>query len=250
MDTQLTILEEAVSLLKEALDEATKKLPIPEEKNVRRAYINRHGWNIHDLSADVITLGRAGNLGSIYLLARPALESLFKMSAALNEENFAAEKLVAEVEEEREKFESWRASGESAWTETLDKMIKGLKDYEGELRQRYSVNGQRRWRKTWEVAKAGKLQAEYVKDYFLGSKHVHAMLSALVAREDGLYIIEALNRLTVTVCHASALIGRFFYVCPNVFDDALDIQERANAAFKQAQKELEKNLKPEFSGVK
>jgi hypothetical protein len=54
----------------------------------------------------------------------------------------------------------------------------------------------------------------------------------------------------VTVCHASALIGRFYYVCQNVFDDALDIQERANVTFNQAQKELEKNLKPEFSGMK
>src|SRR5713101_2627443 len=191
MDAQLTVLQDAVELRLLTLDEAARKVEDPESKNVRRAFINRHAWNILDLALDVLRLGRGSSLGSIYLLSRPALESLFKLAAAVTDERFAAEKLVAEVEEEQAKLKKWRGAAGADWVPTLDAMITGLEEYGIELRQRYEVTSQQKWN-IFEVAKLGQLEAEYVREYFIGSKHVHAMLSALTDRENCLYVSRAL----------------------------------------------------------
>ncbi len=159
IDAQLTVLQEAVELLRLTLDEAARKVEDPESKNVRRAFINRHAWNILDLALDVLRLGRGSSLGSIYVLSRPALESLFKLAAAVTNDGFAAEKLVAEVEEEQSKLKKWRAAAGAEWVPTLDAMINGLEDYGIELRQRYGVTSQQKWR-IFEVAKLGQLEAE------------------------------------------------------------------------------------------
>ena len=134
------------------------------------------------------------------------MESLFKLAAAVADDEFAAQKVVAELEEERDKIGYWRAAAGGGWVVMLDALMKELADFEKELRNRYGVSGQRKW-KTFEVAKIGNFQAEYVRDYFTGSKHVHAMLSALTDRESLLYVPEALYRLTASVADASALVN-------------------------------------------
>lgn len=239
---QLQVLEQAASLLQSTLDAARKKLKSPEDKDARVAFLYRHGRNICDLAKDVVVLGKNDSLGSIYLLARPALESLFKLAAATNEQDFVVEKLVGEVQEERNKLEAWSAASEPKWDAVLKTVINELKDFESDLRQRYEVNQELRWKKTWQVAKAGNLQSEYVRDYFIGSKHVHAMVSALVDREGGLYILEALHRLTSTVWNATALINKFFCISPSIFDDALKIETQSTKLYNQIQKQVEEHF--------
>ena len=245
IEPQLQVLEQAVSLLQKTLGAALKKIQDPEQKDVRVAFIYRHARNISDLSKDIVTLGKFGQLGSVYLLARPALESLFKLAAAINEEDFAIEKLVAEVQEERNKLEKWSAN-ESKWDEVLKQVIDELQAFESDLRQKYEVNRELRWKKPWEVAKAGNLQVEYVRDYFIGSKHIHAMVSALVDREGGLYVLEALHRITMTTSHAAALTNRFFCVSPSIFDDVLKMQARSIELYSGIQKQIEEQF---FSSV-
>jgi hypothetical protein len=247
---QLQILEQAMSLLQKTLDAAIQAVRSPGDLSARQVFVYRHARNIRDLAKDVVALGKLGSLGSIYLLTRPALESLFKLAAATNEANFAIEKLVAEIAEERKKFEAWSAAGEPLWDAVLKKVIDELKEGESDLRQRYEVNRELRWKKIWEVAKTGKLQVEYVRDYFVGSKHVHAMVSALVDREDGcLYIIEALHRLTATVCRAAELTNEFFCVSPSIFEDASKIETQSTNSFGQVQEQLEEQLKEHFNST-
>ena len=235
MSSQLSILAESVELLRGLLEEWAGRQSGSKAKDIRRSFINRHAWNIHDLAEDVLVLAEAGKLGSIHLLSRPALESLFKLGAAVKDEKFAAQKVVAEIEEERDKVGYWRAAAEAGWVATLDKMSKLLVEFGDELRTRYGVTGQRKW-KVFEVAKVGKLEAEYVRDYFVGSKHVHVMLSALTDREDQLYVPEALYRLTALVSHASALVNKALIdlencVAPEVFNTALELHRRAKTEF-------------------
>lgn len=242
IEPQLQVLEQAASLLQKTFDAAFKPLQSPEDKDARVAFIYRHARNISDSSKDVLTLGKYGQLGSIYLLARPALESLFKLAAATNEEDFAIEKVIAEIQEEQNKLKAWSAADEPRWDGVLNQVIQELQAFELDLRQRYEVNRELRWKKPWQVAKAGNLQAEYVRDYFIGSKHVHVMVSALVDREGGLYILEALHRMPVTACHAAALTNRFFCVAPSIFDDALEIQARSTELYSGIQKQIEEQF--------
>jgi hypothetical protein len=231
VNDQVSILRDALELLGDVLGAWGERKAKANIKDIRRGYINRHAWNIHEIGSDVLILAEAGSLGSIYLLSRPVLESLFKLAAAVFEKTFAGEKVVSEVEEERDKVRNWLKSADASWSPTLNKIIKGLDEMAEDLRKRYGVSTQRKW-KVYEVAKVGNLEAEYVRDYFAGSKHVHVMLSALVAREDQIYVPEALYRLTASVAHASALVNKALMdlekcVAPGVFEKAAQILELA-----------------------
>ena len=232
--TQLEILSEAVELLGKMAKESGARFSAVEQKDIRRSFINRHAWNVHDIARDVLVLGKHGDLRSIYLLSRPALESLFKLAATVSTPNFAAQKVVAEVQEEQDKVKRW-LEARPAWKDVLTQVEAGLREYEQELRTRYGVTGDKKW-KPYQVANEGKMSASYVSDYFVGSKHVHAMLSSLVDREAALYIPAGIYGLTMTVTHACALLNKALMdlencVSPNVFELASDINERAKAAY-------------------
>lgn len=249
MGSQIIWLAEAADLLGGLLEEWTRKRMGSPEKEIRKSYINRQAWNIHDIARDVVLLSEAGSLGSIYLLSRPALESLFKLSAAVKKADFAAEKAVSEIEEDRERIRRWRDVAEPGWITTLDELLKGLDEFGVELRSRYGITGQGKYRSAWSAAEAGELEGEYVRDYFVGSKHVHATLSALTVREEpGVYIPEGIYRLTVTVAHAAALVNEALITlencaAPKVFDSALEIQKNAWEEFDRASAEQEAALK-------
>jgi hypothetical protein len=231
---QLEILKEAVELLGKMAKESGARFSTVEKKDIRRSFINRHAWNVHDIARDVLVLGEHGDLRSIYLLSRPALESLFKLAAAVAMPDFAAQKVVAEVKDEQEKIKKWFET-RPAWRDVLKQVEVGLCDYEKELRTRYGITGQMKW-KPYQVANEGKMSASYVGDYFVGSQHVHAALRALVDRENALYIPAGIYGLTMTVTHACALLNKALMdlencVVPNVFEHAGDINERANLAY-------------------
>lgn len=235
MNSQVAILKEALDLLGGLLEEWRARGIGEGKRDIQRSYINRHAWNIHGLGNDLLVLAAAVRLGSVYLLSRPALESLFKLAAAVADDRFAAQKVVAEVEEESEKIRHWLGAAPPEWASTLEKMIEVLGQFGSDLRKRYGISERRRW-KTYEVAKLGKLEAEYVRDYFIGSTHVHAMLSALTAREDELYVPEALYRVTVVVTRASGLVNKALMdlencIAPSIFERAIEIHRRAKAEY-------------------
>jgi hypothetical protein len=202
---QLEILKEATDFLGNLAKESGEKFSTDKGKDIRRSFINRHAWNVHDIATDVLTLGKYGDLRSIHLLSRPALESLFKLAAAVMTPSFAAEKVIAEIKDEQKKLNKW-SKARPVWSQNLKQVEAGLKQYEDELRKNYNVSSSSEWN-TFDTAVAGKLDAEYVGDYFLGSLHVHATLRALVDREDALYISAGICGLTMTVAHASALLS-------------------------------------------
>jgi hypothetical protein len=232
--TQLEILKEAVELLGKLADGSGTRFSAVEGKDIRRSFINRHAWNVHDIARDVLVLGGHGDLRSIYLLSRPALESLFKLAAAVATPDFAAQKVVAEVQDEQEKIKRW-LEARPAWQDVLKQVEVELCDYEKELRTRYGITGQKKW-KPYQVANEGKMSASYVGDYFVGSQHVHAALRSLVDREDALYIPAGIYGLTMTVTHACALLNKALMdlencIVPNIFEHVSDINERAKEAY-------------------
>jgi hypothetical protein len=226
---QVEILAEATLFLEETTSFIEKSLG--DEEEVQSAFIWRHARNVQEIAFDVVALGRAERLDSIYLLGRPALESLFKLAAAINDADFASAKLISEVREEKRKVQKWRASALPAWASTLETLEEDLGDFECELVSKYGEP--KKECKIWEVARLAKMNPQYVKDYFLGSKHVHGMVSALTVREQSpaLYKGEAVFRLTSFVIEANELVIRYFTLEPiERLDMLLRLVQKANEA--------------------
>jgi hypothetical protein len=230
MNKQITVFESAVQRLDMVLAMADEHCVRIHEKDIRTAFIIRHCRNIYHLADDALALAHSKRLGSIYLFARPALESLFKLAAAVSNKTFAAEKVVGELLEEREKLGFWRKESNASFQSILDACVQVCDDYAADLRTRYNVTGDKKWR-VWEVACQGRLKPEYVKAYFIGSKHVHSMLSALVDRELGqTYLPEAIYSFTTTITSACVLVMVHFRLDTEISEDALKIVEKALAA--------------------
>jgi hypothetical protein len=230
MNAQIAVFEKATQRLATTLGMAEEICDEIEGKDIRTAFVIRHGRNIHQLADDSLALSRCDRLGSIYLFARPALESLFKLAAAVSNKSFAAEKVVGELLEEREKLNQWKEQSDAESQAILDECIRFCDDYAADLRNRYSVVGEKKW-KIWQVANEAKLKSEHVKEYFQGCKHVHSMLSALVAREQGMgYLPDAIYGFTTTVTSACVLLMVYFRLHPDVSEEALNVVREAIAA--------------------
>jgi hypothetical protein len=72
----------------------------------------------------------------------------FRRSIAIHD--FAAQKVVAEIKEEQEKVKKWYEV-RPAWEKILKQVEAGLCDFEKELRMRYSIAGDKKW-KIFQVA--------------------------------------------------------------------------------------------------
>ncbi len=230
MNAQITVFEKATQMLATTLEMSEEICNEIEGKDIRTAFVIRHARNIHQLADDTLALARCDRLGSIYLFARPALESLFKLAAAVSNKSFAAEKVVGELLEEREKLSQWREQSDAKSQAILDECIRVCDEYAADLRNRYSVVGEKKW-KIWQVANEAKLKSEHVKEYFQGCKHVHSMLSALVAREQGMgYLPDAIYGFTTTVTSSCVLLMVYFRLHPGVSEESLDMVREAIAA--------------------
>jgi hypothetical protein len=230
MKSQADVLQEAVTMLETTLGMVDELVAEEPAKDIGRSFVYRHAVYVRDLAVDALTLGRAGRWASIYLLSRPAMESVFKMAAACKVKEFPAEKVVSEVETERKKLEKWRKSGVGGWGPILDEVVRQCDAFEQDLRARYGVTAKREWHIA-EVAREGKLEADYVKHYFRGCKHVHGMLSGLVDREDGLYIPDAVYGLTSGLAMAVVLLEVYFRLPVDLVDDSVGIVRKAKEAF-------------------
>ncbi len=230
MENQIAVFEKATQMLATTIGMADEICAEIDEKDIRTAFVIRHSRNIHQLAEDMMALAQSKRLGSIYLFARPALESLFKLAAAVSNPGFAAEKVVGELLEEKEKLIQWRDQSNGEWQASLNDCIRVCDDYSADLRNRYGVVGEKKW-KIWQVANEARLKSEYVKEYFSGCKHVHCMLSALVSRELGEgYLPDAIYGFTSTVTSACVLLMVYFRLPLGISDESLAMVEKAIAA--------------------
>ena len=228
MKTQLMVLADAIAFLEKTLDAAFAKVSNPNEREIRRSFIHRHACNVHDIAMDVFFLGQRGSFGSVYILMRPALESFINIGAAIALKDYAAQKVLNEIHEEKDKYTRWRNEAEAELVAELEAVIKECEEFATDFHQRNNVTPTE-W-KIWKAAKEAKLKPEYIRDYFLGSKHVHAMLSALTGRGEVLYASEGVFRLTNIVSHTAAMVNQHFCVSMEIFEVALELRNRAKAA--------------------
>lgn len=237
MKSQHSILQEAVSLLGTTLTMVDEAITEEMGKDIGRSFVYRHAVYIRDLATDALFLGREGRWASIYVLGRPAMESAFKMAAAVVDSEFPAQKVAAELKEERKRLVKWRNSRICGLNSVLDEAAQQCEEFEKELRKRYGVASKREW-SVRDVAELGKLTAEYTKDYFQSSKHIHGMLSGLLGREQGLYVPDAVYSLTSTITMAIVLLGVYFRIPVDLSPDALGMIREAKVACDLAQAQL------------
>ena len=91
--------EKASTLLAEVLQTAFQPSAQPKTKDAEKAFISRHAWNIHARAQDIILLSRARHSGSLPILNRVSLESLFYMAAAAKSPEYAFQKILHEIDE-------------------------------------------------------------------------------------------------------------------------------------------------------
>jgi hypothetical protein len=227
MNKQIAIFEQAIQMLATTIGMSEEFCEESDEKDIRKAFVIRHARNIYQLADDLVALEKCDRIGSIYLFSRPALESLFKLAAAVSNPTFAVEKVVGEMVEEKEKLKAWCEQENQSWRSVLDEVIRLSDEYSADLKRRYKVQGGKTW-KIWQVANEGKLKSDYVKHYFLGCKHVHSMYGALIERETGQhYVPEAIYGFTSTVANACVLLMVYFQLPMDISDEALSIIEKA-----------------------
>jgi hypothetical protein len=231
MCAALKVLEKATTLLEQCTQ--TVEDTAPSENDIRAAFIWHHARYIQELAKDALALAEKRRLASIYLLARPALESLFKMTAAVKDKDFALAKLVYEIEEEKGKIKNWRLAASQELAKTLDELEKQYEQYKKDLITRYG-NPASAKQKIWEVANSADMKSDYIRDYFIGSKHIHGMLSAITVREAAqLYIPEALFRLTASVIDATVQLIFYFLLGAKKIPICTELLEEAKRAQKK-----------------
>lgn len=172
--------ERSLALLTRILDEAYQRAP---ENDLRSAFIYRHTRNISDLGDDVLALEIQGRTSAARIVVRPMIESLFRIVAALKKPNFAAEKVLAEIEDEVERIQNWTQVDRShEFQREMSETLQLLIDYAQRLRQAHNVISRNRWN-VFETARAAELDWHYARDYFLYSKYVHSTVSGIISQE-------------------------------------------------------------------
>jgi len=172
--------EESLTLLTRVLDEAYRQAP---ENDLHGAFVYRHARNISDLGDDVLALELLERTSASRIVVRPMIESLFRIVVAVKRPEFAAEKLVAELEDEVERIQNWVAVDHSNdFQSEMGETTALLTEYAERLRREHSVTTKNRWN-VFQTAKAADLDWHYARDYFLYSKYVHSTISGIISQE-------------------------------------------------------------------
>lgn len=178
--TPRKLTELSLELLERILNEAYQRAP---ENDLRSAFIYRHTRNISDLGEDVLALERQERTSAARIVVRPMIESLFRIVAALKKPSFAAEKLIAELEDEGERIQKWIQVDRSIdFQHEMAETLQMLTDYTKRLRREHVVTSRNRWN-VFDTAKAAELDWHYARDYFLYSKYVHSTVSGIISQE-------------------------------------------------------------------
>jgi hypothetical protein len=172
--------EESLALLTRVLEEAYQRAP---ENDLRGAFIYRHARNISDLGDDVLALELEERSGASRIVVRPMIESLFRLVAAIKNPAFAAEKLVAELEDEVERIRNWIAVDRSNdFQSEIGETISLLIEYAQRLRRQHSITTRNGWN-VFAAASAAELDWHYARDCYLYSKYVHSTISGIISQE-------------------------------------------------------------------
>ena len=178
--TPFKLAEGSLALLARVLDEGYQRGP---ENDLRAAFIYRHTRNIFDLGGDLLALELLGRTSATRIVVRPMIESLFRIVAALKNPSFAAEKLVAELEDEVQRIQQWILVDDSNdFHSGMEETTKLLTEYAQRLRHTHSITTRNRWN-VFDTAKAAQLDWQYARDYFLYSKYVHSTVSGIISQE-------------------------------------------------------------------
>lgn len=111
------------------------------------------------------------------------IESLFRIVAAIKRPEFAAEKLIAELDDEVERIQKWVAVDDSNdFQVEMGETAKLLTEYAQQLRREHSVTTRNRWN-VFQTAKVADLDWQYAREYFLYSKYVHSTISGIISQE-------------------------------------------------------------------
>jgi hypothetical protein len=113
------------------------------------------------------------------------IESLFRIVAAIKEASFAAEKVVAEIDDEIERLRRWievdqTGDFDASMAETRAELIA----FSSKLRAEHSVSGNKSW-SVYDTARLANIGIEYTREYFLFSKYVHGTISGIISQEHG-----------------------------------------------------------------
>lgn len=174
------LVEQGLGLLGRILDEAYERAP---ENDLRSAFIYRHARNISDLGDDILALELEDRTSAARIVVRPMIESLFRIVVALKNPSFAAEKVVAELEDEVERIQNWvRVDSSHDFQHEMAETLQLLTDYSQRLRLEHKVTSRNKWN-VFDTAKAAELDWQYARDYFLYSKYVHSTVSGIISQE-------------------------------------------------------------------
>ena len=171
------IVAHSLDLIEHFTEDAYNKSMKDEE--YRLAFIYRHTRNICDLGNDCLFLYGSGRTSGAYILIRPLLESLFNLCAAVNNEKFAIEKFLYEIDHDIRKLTKWKdLYGDSA----IDDSMAILSTIRNDINKQYSILQTKNWN-TLETAKEARLSQQYVQAYFMFSRHTHSSTGGIIMQE-------------------------------------------------------------------
>jgi len=192
------LVEDSLNLLGKALNEA---ITCNDQSDYRTAFICRHARSIYQLGQDTIFLLEASRLDSCPIIVRAMMESLFKLVAAVKKPEAAIQIFISEIDEE------------IAWMKAqtdfdIAPTIEQLSGFVEKLRAEHNVTSKKKWN-TFECADAAGLgQSHYRGEYFVFSKHVHAMTSGILLREGKVGVGHVLQSILFIVPYAAASLAQ------------------------------------------
>ena len=191
---------QSLALLRQILKRAYDHIP---KEDPHWAFIFRHGRNICELGDDVLALEGHNRSKASRILVRPMLESLFNLAAAIRNRAFAAEKYVAELEDQTERLRKWIAEDEpGAFQAEIDEAERRAHD----TRLEYSIKTKNKW-SVFDTAREAGLDHNYGRAYAVYSQHIHSANSALIASELELHREVVLISVVFIVLKASEHIA-------------------------------------------
>ena len=180
----------------------TQVFALHEKGNLRHAFIYRHAQTILRLGEDLFHLEAERRSYSSPIVVRVMLECLFNLAAAVKKEEFAAEKLIWEAEDEARRIQKWLGGDSPCLKETIET----LTNWAASIRKQHNVTTNVNWN-TLACAEAAELDDHYRQEYFVFSKKTHATTSGMLSSEKNVgrgFILE--TTVFILLCAAGHVV--------------------------------------------
>lgn len=172
----------SIELMEKFLDEAYEHNP-KTDLPLRQAFVYRQARNIADLADDVNFLEANNRTSSCFVLMRPLFESLMNLVAAVKNESFAIEKMIADIENDVDKMKKWQEYESDEEPNSFAEVIQLLENFTSTLRKENNIFSHNKWH-TLDVARIAKLEHHYIKEYFMFSRNAHSSTCGIIAQEN------------------------------------------------------------------